>query len=333
MEPNESFWNLLAHFLSDLTHFDGKFFTSLRYLILRPGFLPAAYKDGRRAAYLNPVRMYLFTSAFFFLIFTTLYSPGKVIPERKPLAFTVDKPLLDSLKDQALRKAGDYADSVAIDNGMAVMERVTQPLSAVNENEEDTFATGKSDRGRFKMPHYASVAAYDSVQQQLPPSQRDNWWLRPFMHKKITLEVKYGDDYAGMLRELLNKFVHLFPYLLFISLPLFAIFLKMLYIRHREFYLVNHIIFLGYLYIFTFIFLLFFFALNYLRQRTGWGIIGWVQFLYILYGVFYAYRSLRHFYGQGSRKTLWKFIFLNLLASVSLLFLFIVFLGISIFQI
>ncbi len=69
VEPKETFLHLLRHFIEDVTHFDGKFFDTLRYLILRPGFTSYEYMRGRRNSYLNPIRMYIFTSAIFFLIY------------------------------------------------------------------------------------------------------------------------------------------------------------------------------------------------------------------------------------------------------------------------
>jgi len=74
VETKESAWHLISHFFQDITHFDGKFFTSVKLLITRPGFLSREYMAGRRASYLNPVRLYVFTSAFFFLIFFSLYT-------------------------------------------------------------------------------------------------------------------------------------------------------------------------------------------------------------------------------------------------------------------
>ncbi len=54
IEPKETVWHLISHFFRDVTHFDGKFFTSLKDLILKPGFLSKEYMVGRRANYLNP---------------------------------------------------------------------------------------------------------------------------------------------------------------------------------------------------------------------------------------------------------------------------------------
>ncbi|MBS1734243.1 MAG: DUF3667 domain-containing protein, partial [Bacteroidetes bacterium] len=73
IEPKETVWHLVTHFFNDITHFDGKFFSTLKYLITKPGFLSAEYMKGRRNSYLNPIRMYVFTSAFFFLIFFSFF--------------------------------------------------------------------------------------------------------------------------------------------------------------------------------------------------------------------------------------------------------------------
>ena len=63
--PKETFLYLVRHFIEDLTLFDGKFFATLKYLLLRPDFLSYEYMRGRRLSYLNPIRMYVFTSAIF----------------------------------------------------------------------------------------------------------------------------------------------------------------------------------------------------------------------------------------------------------------------------
>jgi hypothetical protein len=61
--------DLLHDFIHMFTHFDGKFFKTLRVLFTRPGFLTRAYLEGKRRQYLPPVQMYVFTSAVFFFIF------------------------------------------------------------------------------------------------------------------------------------------------------------------------------------------------------------------------------------------------------------------------
>jgi hypothetical protein len=48
--------------LEGILHFDGKFFTSARYIFTRPGFLTTEFIAGRRARYMHPVRLYFFAS-------------------------------------------------------------------------------------------------------------------------------------------------------------------------------------------------------------------------------------------------------------------------------
>ncbi len=74
-EPIESFMSLLVHFIEDLLHYDGKFFSTIRLLFLRPGFLTQEYISGKRVSYIHPIRFYLFTSAFFFLSLFYLFQP------------------------------------------------------------------------------------------------------------------------------------------------------------------------------------------------------------------------------------------------------------------
>ena len=74
-EPIESFLSLLVHFIEDLLHYDGKFFSTLRLLFLKPGFLTQEYISGKRVSYIHPIRFYLFTSAFFFLSLFYLFQP------------------------------------------------------------------------------------------------------------------------------------------------------------------------------------------------------------------------------------------------------------------
>ncbi len=71
----EKFWSLAKHFVYDILHFDGQFFNTLKFLFTKPGFVARQYAEGKRASYLHPIRMYMFTSAVFFLV---LFSTKKI---------------------------------------------------------------------------------------------------------------------------------------------------------------------------------------------------------------------------------------------------------------
>jgi hypothetical protein len=96
---------------------------------------------------------------------------------------------------------------------------------------------------------------------------------------------------------------------------------------------VDHGIFLIHLYIFTFIVLVILFGLYKLNEIAGWGWVGYVQAALMIYGVFYTVKAMRNFYGQGWGRTILKFLLLNFLALLSLIFCFRYFLALSVFRI
>ncbi len=60
----ESFEELLNEFIK----FDAKLFKTFWYLVTKPGFLTVEYAAGRRAAYLQPFKLYLSINFFCFLL-------------------------------------------------------------------------------------------------------------------------------------------------------------------------------------------------------------------------------------------------------------------------
>ena len=337
IEPKESLWGLISHFFQDITHFDGKFFSTGRLLFTRPGFLPKEYIAGRRARYLHPIRMYVFTSALFFLIFYSLFSVknwgGPIVTNKKGKTTNIR-----NAREEALKRAKTKADSASIEQAFKSISRIPIPVeikvndidSTDEDDDDDDDRSSKADRffgltASFE-DAYDSREQYDSAQLKLPVAERDGWWSRQSEYRNIELKKRYGEGKEReMWRDVADKFMHTFPYLLFLSLPLYAIILKLLYIRRRQFYYVDHALFLIYLYIFTFLFLLIFFGLRELQQRWDHWTFDLLIFILMMYGIYYAYKSMRKFYGQRRFKTIVKFLLLNFLAFSVVTFLFIIF--------
>lgn len=72
-EPKFNLRDLIMDFIHDFTHFDSKFFRTTLLLIKKPGYLTKEFIEGKRLQYLNPVRMYVFTSALYFFFVYTIY--------------------------------------------------------------------------------------------------------------------------------------------------------------------------------------------------------------------------------------------------------------------
>jgi hypothetical protein len=312
IEPKQSVWHLINHFFSDITHFDGKFFVTVKDLFAKPGFLSREYMVGRRASYLDPIRMYIFTSAFFFLIFFSLFNVKKM----KISEESNQELLADSSFRALMSQAKTARDSLKILEKYKPWEtplvRISEDSANINPGLQIGMVKG-----------YHSPADYDSIQKKLPADQRDGWFKRRLNIRMIEIAQQYHKDRGVLFRELINNFLHGFPKMLFISLPVFALLLKLLYFRRREFYYVDHGIFSIHLFIFSFLMLLVFFGLNELRSGTGWSWLGWLYAPVLIYPFVYYYKAMRRFYGQGRGKTLLKYILLSILSFFVQVFIFL----------
>jgi len=320
IEPKQSVWHLIQHFFSDITHFDGKFFVTVKDLFVKPGFLSREYMIGRRASYLDPIRMYIFTSAIFFLIFFSIFDVKKMHFGDDAIRNEVNK---GYGLNQALSHADNREDSLEI---IKAFKSAAPYVKITDSLQNKGVLHVKPDSG-----DYTSVAAYDSAQKALPPDRRDKWLKRKINQRKIELIQRYQNEHENLIRELISNNVHNWPKVLFISLPLFALILKLLYVRRKQFYYVDHGIFSIHLYIFSFLILLVLFGLNSLSKATGWkSAIDWLILAGILYPFFYYYKAMRRFYGQGRGKTIFKYILLLILSFFVYL---IIFLGAILFTV
>ncbi len=320
IEPKESVWHLVSHFFQDITHFDGKFFSTVKYLIARPGFLSKEYLVGRRASYVNPVRMYIFTSAFFFLLFFTFFKSDKISTQSE---ITINGKSLAQISRLDSVAFASFTANINKEDGRPAIPMTWAEFQAYADTLE-VSANKNLINVSFK-----SRAEYDSA---LKAGKDHNWFERKFMYKMIDLNDKYKGRKLDAFRDFKELLMHSLPQLLFISLPLLALILKLVYIRRKEFYYVNHGIFSLHLYIFVFLALLLVFSLDKLNLSLHWAGIGWLNFFLYLGLFFYEYKAMRNFYRQRRFKTISKFFIINFLFLIALSFLFTFFVFFSFFK-
>jgi Protein of unknown function (DUF3667) len=325
--PHETFWHMVKHFLYDITHFDSKFFDSMRYLLLKPGFLPGQYIKGKRASYLNPVKKYVFTSAIFFLLFFGVFLKKDSITINDNNPVSSEKRMEEIKESEAELKKNP--DNAKMKEYITLLKDTSQALTS------DDLARFRGDFIIIKLSgrQYKDLAEYDSVQKALPAGERDGWVRSKIQRNNLKIRKKYQNDPGSTISKMINIFLHKLPYLLFVSLPLFALILKLLYIRRKNFYYADHGIFSIYHYIFTFLLLLIVFAFDKLNTATGWEFLDFATGLTFMSGGIYLYTSMKRFYGQGHGKTFLKFVALNILGVIMLLFLLTVFFFLSVFEI
>ncbi len=331
IEPKDNFWHLVTHFAYDVIHFDGKFFNTARYLLLRPGYLSLEYMRGRRADFLHPIRMYIFVSAFFFLTFLSFFK-GKddndVMQEKTPGKNATTTQIIENLKEkraglEAARNAPAMPAKAIrkLDSKIAVVDSELARIARDTTGKlASSYANADDDDTAF-----TTVEAYDAAQRMLPASKRDGWLERLIARRQIKLKQEYHTN-ASINEHLREKFWHSIPQLLFISLPLVALILELLYIRHtRQFYYVSHVIYVIHLYCALFILLFITFLLGSFTHISWLHWLSWVQAMVWLYMLFYLFRSMKVFYTQGTGKTIAKMLLMLLTTFITIGTLFVVF--------
>lgn len=296
IEPKESFWHLVIHFFNDFTHFDGKFFSTLKLLLLRPGFLTTEYLRGRRAAYLNPIRMFLFVS---FIVFLVLFS----IPSKRPSTNNIvaERDTLEHVEDTAARQ--QVTDSEA-DSSEQVLLATTRGIR-ISRNR--ALIDGKD----------STYASYIARQEGLPKHERDNFVQMWFIKRILTFTEYSRKNPDNIGEDIYFRFIHSLPQMFFISLPVFAFLLYLLYIRRRRaYYYVSHGIFSIHFYCAAYVMFLIF-------SLAGWaaGMVGYMRFIAGIVVLIYLYIAMLKFYKQGWFKTTLKYLVLSVFMSIFLLFL------------
>lgn len=315
-EPKESFWHLVGHFFADITHYDSQLFRTLRYLITRPGFLTKEYMAGHRARYLNPVRLYVFISAIFFLV---MFALSKKEEKKKGGTEAVSEyrvHLADSLHRAADSMGTAGRDSLFRLAYLGIAAKLVEPADTVKDWSFFADFGGTAVRIRIKEDKYDNVGQYDSAQRLLPDTskEKDEGIGRWFLRKTIQLKEENGGK-GNLVME--RDFQHDIPKIMFVLLPLVALFSYLFYNRKKYFY-VQHAIFSIHFHSFVFIFLL---VIALLTKYIPFSEIGGlVMFAITLLSIFlYLTLALRGAFGQSFVLSMLKALGISLLYLISLL--------------
>jgi cobalamin synthase len=117
--------------------------------------------------------------------------------------------------------------------------------------------------------------------------------------------MEYSEEHPEEVKhKMVERFFHPLPYMLFITLPVVAFLLQLLYYRRKkQYYYVSHIIFMVHVYCFAFLVFILVFSI---QQFGQWGhTIGSILKLSVLV---YLFLAMLHFYKQHVGKTFIKFI-------------------------
>jgi len=263
---------LLTNFISSFWSYEGKFFKTIKFLIIKPGFLATEYNAGKRESYYHPARMYVFISFVFFLLLAVLPS--------------------EDLKKSMVK--ADFSDEEEKE------ERMSDSIKSMVDSSKTV--NKKSDNSDFTIiGDHTSRESYDSAQALLPLEKRDGWLMNHLTLRSIEINQKYNGKSKEFVNDFRNAFFDNFSKVLFWLLPFFALLLKLLYVR-RDYFYSEHLVFSIYYYNF------FYFAGSLQLIVNAIPVWEWASTLVGYWIVLYLLFAMKRMYQQGWGKTILKYV-------------------------
>ena len=327
---------VVAEALAETFETDSRLFRTLGVLFMRPGFLSTEFSQNRRARYLSPFRLYLFTSiAFFFVLSLSIDLPdGPPVPgEQRPAFLQVGSgdPAPGAATEEAAAAEPDGDEKNAPTEAEDIV-REGRELGSVGSDE----ASDEADPSLPGLPReltaeqQAGIERFRGILDERRQRQLRELLDRPIVGQAIAGSVEnipadaYTDmgDYSrhlvGQLMDILHRpfdaaraWLENLPIAMFCLLPFYALLLKILYIRPKRFYS-EHLVFGMHIHTVAYIV---FTVLVLLPDVPGFG---WVGPLLVLGLAVYYFLALKRYYGNGAFLTLVKYVILTSLYSVLL---------------
>ncbi len=320
-----SIGNYLNKLVSGFFSYDSQFWTTFIPLLIKPGKVAKEYILGKRAKYVNPFQLYLQVSIIFFLIWGISNQIDSAKNPIKDIATTtknldslskLDPQKLDSIKT-SLKSSLEEAKQKDSTNSIVIAD--LENAFKLYENDSDSTKTPReyaiktkqeADIGFFakigdffnfrrKFPAYTNEQALDSLGYQ------KTFWNTFYYQQVKKAEANWAQlNTETGVKNLIKKFTSYISISLFVFLPVFTLFLKLLYIR-KNFTYMEHLVFVFNTQTVFFLLFVIFYLLNLVFKMEN------VTWIFVLLFLVYFYKALRNFYGQKRFVTIVNFILLN----------------------
>ena len=326
--------DFMDEFFSGLINYDSKLLKTLSALLAKPGTITKDFINGKRVTYTNPFR-FLLSLAFLYFLMVTFNNrfasldraasgfDGNILASGVPVSynvksgsFTTDSTELKKQTAKVLaqldsadantpevKKGVDILDSLMVAVNLKKVNRdslmIADPTGYYKSLEEEnsginTFSSKMEFFGRM-----IQVDTLYSFQQA-----RDKYNIESSFSNKMAFQVsnsflKIVDHPSDFINSTISKL----PFVIFLFLPVFAVFIWLVYIRKKYTY-TDHLIFSFHNQSLLFILLILSLIIDAIFDVTSAGIF------IIIFSV-YLYLAMKKFYGQGTFKTIVKYLFLN----------------------
>lgn len=306
---HEPFYVMLAHGVAHYWHFDSKLFKTFGPLLVKPGFLSKEFMEGRRVRYVHPVQLYIFISIVFFLLFASVAANrlGNALENTNtPEKESVDG-MMDSLRmtEMNQRDSNSFEMDVKTLRGINGRVQVMDQDSNLIDHAKDSAATGQNESSFLVTNNILprSIDKYNDSIEVLAKEQKPSEVQQGFDRLAIHLNAM---DRKELIERFAENLSHNLPKLMFLLIPVFALILKLIFIRKRI-YFVDHAVFTLHFHSFAFLIMLILLLLFFI---TGFTVpLFWLLALLIVY----LFLAIRFFYGLSILDALFKLISLTAL--------------------
>jgi len=296
VDYRRSFRHIIVDVLDSFLNWDSKFFATIGWLIARPWHLTNQFLAGRRVRYVHPLRLYLLVSILFF--FVVNYWAKSIHADPSKLSANDRADIAAELNDPDIPPAVKARIRAALD-----AKGRTQPKAQTSPSPE-TAVTPQPSVLASPSPSVTSPSPSGDfgpmVQFDKPPSTGFEKWLEQRAKEKMG---EHGSKMALFIATLFSNL----PYMMFCCIPLFALVLKVLYVRKRVFY-IDHLVYALHIHSFAYlaIMLIVLITIGLNRSIPG-AFAGWIiAALWITFTV-QVFMSIRRVYRQGWFFTVFKF--------------------------
>jgi len=279
------FWSVLGDSVSDALSIDNKFVHTIIPLLIRPGYLTKEFMRGRRAKYTPPFRLYLFLTFFAFLLLVHNHKPetdaAKNLTFENEKGNTVDLiSMLDNFSEEKeTNSESSLADSIA-----------------TKENQKELLTLGLTSDSLVKnQSSKRKIEVFGEELQNSNIKRMTNMW-------RLNPSLMMDTAFKKLSQTLL------------LILPLFALFLALLYLR-RKYYLIEHLLISLNFHSFIFIVVI----ISELLIMTGIEILHDFAFYLYLLIPFQLLLAMKFYYRQSWIKTIFKFFILSFIYNIMLI--------------
>jgi hypothetical protein len=302
IDYRRSFGHVLVDVLNEFLNWDSKFFATIALLIAKPWRLTNEFVAGHRVRYVHPLRLYLLASILFFFAVNygargLKFEPGKLGPtDRAELEADLKR---ENLPPQAREKLDAFLRESSPPPAPSASNTAPSPAPSPSTIAPSPPLPPGTDKQRQEYGKIGErpFVVFDSDKKSSTPFER---WIEARAKEKMG---EYGTKMGLFLSTLFSNL----PYMMLCCIPLFALVLKVLYIRRHVFY-IDHLIYALHIHTFAYtgIMLIVLATIGLNRVIPG-PIAGWIIALFWIAFVVQIFLSIRRVYRQGWFFTVFKF--------------------------